>query len=74
VGEEVVNLGERGRWLDVGLEWIGLRMDWIENGREYKREDGVCKLMSKGREEWEGVSMDNRWGGCHGFCGDSWHN
>jgi len=47
-----------GTWKMVGC-WS--RMDWIENGKEYKGEDDVCKLMSKGRKQWEVVSMDNRW-------------
>jgi len=49
-------------------------MDCIEKDREYKREDGVCMMISKGREDCDGVSMDRRWRDVMALVERSWQN
>jgi len=49
-------------------------MDCIEIGREYKGEDGVCMLISRGREESDGVLMDKEWMDAMALVERSWQN
>jgi len=47
-------------------------MNCIENGREYKGEDGVCMLISKGKEDCYGVSMNRIWRDAMALVERSW--